>query len=48
MSSDPDRDQEIYESYLEDDATSGFDIYALFVLDASIPSTVCENQLLAS
>lgn len=44
MSSDPDRDREAYEADLEDDATGGIDIYALFVLDTSIPSTVCHFQ----
>lgn len=35
------RDREIYENDLEDDATAGFNIYALFVLDPSVPTTVC-------
>lgn len=41
-SSDPDRDRELYEATMEDDAYNGCnDLYALFVLDAGIPSAVC-------
>ena len=31
-----------YEQNLPDDATYGFQLFALFVLDGSIPATVCD------
>lgn len=44
MSSDPDRARQAYEDDCKDDATSGIDLYALFVLDATIPTTVRHNS----